>query len=51
MLFLKTADKWGVVLSPLIRGGQGCVINKIFYNSKLKDLAKQLRNNGKPNES
>ena len=45
MLFLKTVDNWGVVLSPLIRGVQGCVINKIFYNSKLNNFAKQLRNN------
>lgn len=49
MLFLKTMDNWGVVLSPLIRGVQGGVINKIFYNSKLKDLAKQLRNSDKTN--
>ncbi len=35
----------GVCASPLIRGGGGVLLNKIFYNPKLKELARQLRNN------
>jgi very-short-patch-repair endonuclease len=32
-------------VSPLSRGAEGCVINKIFYDPKLKELARRLRNN------
>jgi hypothetical protein len=37
--------------SPPIKRGQGGIIKKIIYNSKLKDLAIQLRNSDKTNES